>query len=151
MHDQDPEYLGYHPGAELVIAIVCPLGTPYSRVVDTLTNYLRQFNYKAKAIRLSEYFDDLLVQLGVNVESGGESPSDVAAHKIAAGNMIRDKTKKNDIMALVAAGAIADFRMEEHKRQGRKQRATRSIPLSNTAFIVTTVRRPEEVTTLRRI
>ena len=54
MLDQDPEYLGYYPGAELVFAIVCPLGTPYSRVVEALTNYLRQFNYKTKAIRLSE-------------------------------------------------------------------------------------------------
>ena len=60
MAQQDhPEYLGYHPGAELVFAIVCPLGTPYNRVVEAFSNYLSHFGYKTVQIQLSAYFDDL--------------------------------------------------------------------------------------------
>jgi deoxycytidylate deaminase len=149
MAQQDPEYLGYYPGAELVFAIVCPLGTPYKRVVEALGNHLRQFGYKTVKIQVSDYFDDLLVQLGSDLKADGDDPQAIARHKIAAGNNIRQLTHKNDIMARVAAGAIADRRNEENKALGRKSR--RSFPLTNTAYIISTVRRPEEATTLRRI
>jgi deoxycytidylate deaminase len=149
MGHQDPEYLGYYPGAELVFAIVCPLGTPYNRVVEALSNYLSQFGYTTKRVQLSDYFDDLLVQLGSDLSPEGSSPKAIASHKIAAGNKIRQLTDKNDIMALVAAGVIFDWRNEQNKVFGRKPK--RSVPLTNTAYIISTVRRPEEATTLRRI
>jgi hypothetical protein len=61
----EPEqYLGYSPAAELVFAIVCPLGTDHRKVVDTLTNYLKQFGYQANHIHLTDLFSDLVVQLG---------------------------------------------------------------------------------------
>jgi hypothetical protein len=63
-HDGSPQpYLGYFPDAELVFGIVCPLGTPYDRVVDTLSNYLAHFGYKANPIKLSTFFSDLLIKL----------------------------------------------------------------------------------------
>ena len=149
MAQQDPEYLGYHPGAELVFAIVCPLGTPYKRVIEALGNYLGHFGYKPEKIQVSDYFDDLLVQLGSDLKADGDDAEAIARHKIAAGDKIRQLTDKNDIMALVAAGAIADRRNEENKTLGRKSR--RSVPVTNMAYIISTVRRPEEATTLRRI
>jgi deoxycytidylate deaminase len=152
MTSQDPEYLGYYPGAELVFAIVCPLGTPYTRVVEALGNYLGHFGYKTKKIKVSDLFDDLLLQLGSDLKPESDDATAAAYHKIAAGNKIREITEKNDIMALGAAGAIADLRYEENKALlGRKPNKRRSLPLDDTAFIVSTVRRPEEVTTLRRI
>ncbi len=36
-------YLGYYPSAELVFALVCPIGTDYHVVARTLQNYLEQF------------------------------------------------------------------------------------------------------------
>lgn len=151
MAQQDPEYLGYYPGAELVFAIVCPLGTPYKRAVEALGNYLGHFGYKTVKIQVSDYFDDLLVQLGSDLKAEGDDAKATARHKIAAGNKIRQLTGKNDIMALVAAGAIADWRNEENKALGRKPNQRRSLPLNNTAYVISTVRRPEEVTALRRI
>jgi deoxycytidylate deaminase len=151
MAESAPEYLGYYPGAELVFAIVCPLGSPYNRVVEALQNYLVQFNYKVKRVQLSDYFDDLLVQLGSDLARRTDDPAATASHKIAAGNEIRRISKQNDIMALVAAGVIADWRREENKASGRKSNQRRSSPISNSAHIISTVRRPEEATTLRRI
>lgn len=151
MAPQDPEYLGYYPGAELVFAIVCPLGTPYNRVIEALGNYLRHFGYKTEKIQVSDYFDDLLSQLGSDLKPEGDDAIALALHKISAGNKIRQLAKKNDTMALVAAGAIADLRYEVNRTLGRKPNQQRSLPLSNTAYVISTVRRPEEVTTLRRI
>ena len=151
MAQQDPEYLGYHPGAELVFAIVCPLGTPYKRVAEALGNYLGQFGYRTETIKVSDYFDDLLQQLGSDLKAEGDDARAIAHHKIAAGNLIRQLAEKNDIMALVAAGVIADLRYETNRALGRKPNQRRSLPLNNTAYVISTVRRPEEVSTLRRI
>jgi hypothetical protein len=152
MAQQDPEYSGYHPGAELVFAIVCPLGTPYKRVTEALGNYLSQFGYKTEPIQVSDYFDDLLQRLGSDLlKPAGDDPKAIALHKIAAGNQIRQLAEKNDIMALVAAGVIANLRYEANRALGLKPTQRRSLPRNNTAYVISTVRRPEEVTTLRRI
>jgi deoxycytidylate deaminase len=148
MSSQDPSYLGYYPDGELVIALVCPLGTPYKRVLEALENYLNQFGYCAKHVKLSDYFGDLLVQLGSDPTPGTGNAAALARHKIAAGNRIRHLTKKNDIMALVAAGAIADA----HKGADCGESSPETCgPSLNTAHIISTLRRPEEATTLRRI
>ena len=151
MSQQDREYLGYHPGAELVFAIVCPLGTPYKRVTEALRNYLSQFGYKTETIKVSDYFDDLLRQLGSDLSAEASDARAIAQHKIAAGNQIRQLTQQNDIMALVAAGVIADLRYETNRALGRKPNQRRSLPRNNMAYVISTVRRPEEVITLRRI
>jgi deoxycytidylate deaminase len=151
MARKDPGYLGYHPGAELVFAIVCPLGTPYKRVVEALGNYLGQFVYRTETIQVSEDFDDLLQKLGSELSPPGDDPTTKAHHKIAAGNLIRQLTGMNDIMALVAAGRIADSRREANRARGRRPSQQRPLPTDNTAYVISTVRRPEEVTTLRRI
>jgi deoxycytidylate deaminase len=151
MAQQDPEYLGYYPDAELVFAIVCPLGTPYRRVVEALGNYLKHFGYKTEKIQVSDYFSDLLLQLGSDLKPEAADATAIAHYKIAAGNQIRDLSKKNDIMALVAAAAIADLRREVNRELGRRPNKRRSLPLNNTAYVISTVRRPEEVTALRRI
>ena len=148
---QQPDYLGYYPGAELVFAIVCPLGTPYNRVVEALGNYLSHFGYRTEKIQVSEYFNDLLLRLGSDLKPLGPDPMSLAQHKISAGNTIRQLAAKHDVMALVASASIADFRYQQNQALGRKAKDRRSLPLNNTAYVISTVRRPEEVTTLRRI
>ena len=130
---------------------MCPLGTPYNRVVEAFGNYLGHFGYKTEKIQVSDYFDDLLLKLGSDLKPEGDDAIAIAHHKISGGNKIRQLAKKNDIMALIAAGAIADVRYEMNRTLGRKANQRRSLPLSNTAYVISTIRRPEEVTTLRRI
>ncbi|MBI3684406.1 MAG: cytidine deaminase [Acidobacteria bacterium] len=131
-------YLGYYPEAELVLAIVCPLGTAYERCVETLENYLAQFGYQAHRVRLSDFFDDLLSQLGSTIRVDHSNPTQRAKSKILAGNTIREVTSCADVMALFAAGRIAGTRPKEQ-------------PLFKTCHIIATLKRPEEVDTLRRI
>jgi deoxycytidylate deaminase len=106
--------------------------------VDTLTNYLGQFGYQANHIHLTDLFSDLMVKLGAAWEPPAGSP-ELARYKIEAGNKIRELTGRDDFLALVAAGSIASKRGEKPE------------PLEKTAHIITTLKRPEEATTLRRI
>ncbi len=145
------EYLGYYPDAELVLAVVCPIGTPYKPVTDALSDYLRHFGYQTELIKVSDFFEELLAELGGCATPSGDLPKDIALRKIRAGNEIRRLSRQNDVMALVAAGVIADKRRTATQKVGRKQDQKRSLPRSRTAYIISTVRRPEEVTTLRRV
>lgn len=151
---QQPEepYLGYYPNAELVLGIVCPLGTAYRRVIETLENILSQFKYGVNVIQLSDLFEDLLTQLEIAVDEPGLDRIRQAKFKIQAGNTIRERTGRNNVLALVAAGMIADRRIEASG--GPEQRDTddwESEPLHRTVHVIATLKRPEEVETLRRI
>jgi deoxycytidylate deaminase len=144
-------YLGYYPDAELVIALVCPLGTAYKRVVETLENYLGQFKYRVNVIRLSELFEDLLAQLGSSLPDPGMDRIAEARYKIQAGNLIRQLTARNHILALVAAGLIADWRLEVLGEEIQDEGEWQTQPLHRTVHIIVSLKRPEEVDTLRRI
>lgn len=143
---QDADYLGYYPDAELVFAIVCPLGVQHARTAQTLANYLSQFGYSTTSIRLSEHFADLLTAFNIRLEPQGHDPYSKALYKIQAGNRIRESTGKNDILALVASAAIAKSRKERDERPAQRGSGSRG-----SACVVSSIRRPEEVTTLRRI
>src|SRR5215469_15689777 len=109
MNEVAPQsYLGYYPDSELVLGIVCPLGTNYRAVIETLVNYLGQFGYKTNTIRLSDEFPDLLAQLGSPAPDSGHGAAAEMRNKILAGNEIRKHTQ-NDVLALVAAGRIASL------------------------------------------
>lgn len=146
------EFLGYYPEAELVFALVCPLGAEHSAVAKTLENYLAHFGYKANQIRLSDLFEGLSTKLGRRWEPPNTS-AELAKYKIETGNSIRELTGRTDILALFAAGLIADRRAEEfgqdHTTEDYPDRVKR--PLQKTAHIISTLKRPEEVITLRRI
>jgi deoxycytidylate deaminase len=151
MRQQHPEYLGYYPEAELVFGIVCPLGTPYGRVVEAFTNYLRRFGYQTKQIQISDFFNDLLTKLDVNLVPESDDAASVSFHKIKAGNAIREAAGQDDVLALVAASAIADSRQPHASKEGTPTPQDCASPRPLTAHLVCTLRRPEEVATLRRI
>jgi len=50
-----PELQLQYPDAELVFALVYPVGTDYTGVQLTLENYIKRFNYKANTIHLSDF------------------------------------------------------------------------------------------------
>jgi len=104
-------------------------------------------------IHLSKLFDDLLVQLKSSPSPSGNNWFEEALNKIKAGNRIRELTGQEDIPALVAAGMIADQRLkgasEGNEEIEDDQWQTR--PLHRTVHIIVSLKRPEEVDTLRRI
>ena len=143
MNEVPPQsYLGYYPDSELVLGIVCPLGTNYRAVIETLINYLGQFGYKTNTIRLSDEFPDLLTQLGLPAPDSGHGAAAEMRNKILAGNEIRKHTQ-NDVLALVAAGRIASLRAEIEGGDPKPR------PLE--AHVIATLKHPKEVEALRRV
>jgi hypothetical protein len=45
-----------YPDAEVVVGIVCAVGTDYRPVVDSLTNLLRRARYSPQEFHISAYF-----------------------------------------------------------------------------------------------
>jgi deoxycytidylate deaminase len=143
----NPLYLGYYPEAELVVALVCPLGTNYERCTKSLEECFAQFRYRTHLFRLSDYFDDLLLRLGSEAKINRDSPTHLVKSKILAGNTIRELTEYPDIMALLCASHIAKTRI---RNSGTTEEPI-SEPVLSTCQIIATLKRPEEVETLRRI
>lgn len=136
------EYLGYYPEAELVLGIVCAIGTDYQPVLKSTSNYLKHFGYETTVLKLSDRFNVLLETLGESPQIGN-SEAERMHSKIQAGNRIRELTNKPEIMALVAAEEIASRRSFDSQDNPE--------PLSKTAHIIVSLKRPEEVNCLRRI
>lgn len=91
MSAPEQPYLGFYPDAELVLALVCPVGADHSRITDTIQNRLRQFGYETNSIRLSDWFPVLFESLGMAWVPPGE-PRELALYMMDAGNRIRKET-----------------------------------------------------------
>lgn len=138
-------YLGFYPDAELVLALVCPVGVDHSRITDTIRNRLRQFGYETNSIRLSDWFPALFESLGMAWAPPGE-PRELALYMMDAGNRIRKETGSVDLFAQLASGLIRDWRARAHGSDEAGK-----LPRPRTAHVISTLKRAEEVETLRRV
>ena len=139
----DEPYLGYYPDAELVFAIVCPLGTDHRKVVDTMINYLKQFGYVENRIHLTDLFPELLAKID-EVWSPPADNAEMARYKIAIGNKIRSEKRPRRL----------DFGVDGCEfnccTAFSNSGGIRGASLRKTAHIITTLKRPEEVRTLQK-
>jgi deoxycytidylate deaminase len=124
--------------AELVIGLVSPVGIRHEDITEALENQLAAFGYSVNHVRLSELFEDLYRLVGEPWNPPAAKAA-LANFKMDAGNLLRERTQRNDILALAAASMIG------------RLRAVRPGPLRKTAHVVTSLKRPEEVETLRQI
>ncbi len=144
---------GYFPDAELVFAIVCPLGANHQGAASTLANYLGQFGYQSNQIRLSEEFQNLCQRMQIPYDLP-VSKFEQAKYKMKIGNQIRELTGQLNIFGQIAAGRIAEKRQETIGNGDLEHESNRfkvADKLPHTAHIITTLKRPEEVDVLRRI
>lgn len=150
--DKEPNepFLGYYPAAELVFALVCPVGVEHGKVSNTLINYLRQFGYEAKILRISDLFPTLLPRLGEEW-APPSGPAALANYKMQAGDRVCEITQTRDMLARVAASVIADRRLERLGSKANNDPDGWKMPMPKTAHVISTLKRPSEVNTLRRI
>jgi deoxycytidylate deaminase len=124
---------------ELVIGLVGAVGTDLTAARDAVIAALAPYRYRHENIKISglmpavkggDYLRDL-------------SPEDkrIVAY-MDAGDEIRNQSERNDAMAALAVGQIADFREEHSDEQG-------AIP--NTAYILDSLKHPKEVESLRSV
>lgn len=151
MVEKNDPILGYFPAAELVFALVYPIGTLHIGLESTIKDYLGQFGYQTNIIRLSNYFRVLLQRLGQTWKPPKE-PAPLANYKIQAGNRIRRLTKSKDILAYEAAALIHGWRVKVGEAQNHDIANKYEEGMQpRTAHVILSLKRPEEVDTLRRI
>jgi deoxycytidylate deaminase len=125
-------------GPELAFALVYPVGTDADMVIRRLSASLREANYDPHPIHLIDRLP----------RAGDESDIfDEYMAKMDAGNALRKKTGRNDVFALQCAAAIHQARSDAFGEQ---------VPIDQRifprkAFIIRSLKRPEEVETLRAI
>lgn len=126
------------PNGELVFALTAAVGTDLSAFEDLLADHLAKFKYKTNRIRLSSFLQELdFSAAGITLRSDSE------AHRLRssmdAGNQARRLARRGDILALFAALSI-------HRTRTQKQQAS-----PRRAYILRSLKHPEEVQALRRI
>ena len=123
--------------AELVIGLVGAVGTELSKVIEVLSDRLATFRYQTKQIHISSDIIPLLVDLEKNPEELDEC--DRINSLMTAGNKARQTSNDNSVLALGASAKISEDRPEDPPFRKRY------------AYIVNSLKHPEEVTKLRDI
>lgn len=125
---------------ELVFGLVGAIGSDLKKVSDSLADALaREVAYTAMPIRLSHLLHE--VEGIGDLSTEGDKYSYYKKH-MASGTELRRKLKAADAMALLAITAI---------RERRDQMLASEPPIARRAFILHSLKREEEISTLRRL
>ena len=126
---------------ELVFGLVGPLGTDLAAAAQVLKDALGNVDYDSEVHRLSHLMRDLA---GKPFDELTEGPRDttIEAH-MSAGNHLRETLGRKDAMAMLGLLSIREAR--------QRKTADPTKPLERFAHILYSLKRPEEVKTLRRI
>lgn len=132
------------PEAELVFGLVYPVGTDYSGVCLTLNNYIKRFGYRPQEIRISEHIASVAARVELPGVKLASEPEAARIHSyMDAGNKIRELTKCPDFVTATAIAEIGRRRSRDSHGIGE--------PVHKTVHILNSLKRPEEVTMLRKI
>lgn len=125
-------------GSELVIGLVGAVGTNLNRVVKELRSCLEKYGYSTEKIQVSKLIEDL-------TDIPPHNPKSEFARANAymtAGDLAREKTEINAILALSVAFEILGGRKTE----------TNTVPTRpRQAYIINSLKHPDEVKALRQI
>ena len=122
---------GYH--SEFVIALTCAVGTDILPVREAIEEELQKYGYSCNTVKIS---NDLLAPLDANLPEKGYARSD---RLMSLGNEMRGSSGDNGILA---QGAIHQITVHRGKADEPRQ---------STAYIVDSLKNPEEVKVLRKV
>ena len=134
---------------ELVIGLVGPIGCDITIAEKAIAAALKQVDYKAIHISLSEGIADLLEE-----KKEARPALSSLAEKIASGNEVRRLYSKNGILAAYAITKVREQRAEIASEAGiiPPENATlEEVRLDSVAYIVRQFKRPEEIQLMRKI
>jgi deoxycytidylate deaminase len=119
--------------SELVIGVVCAVGTDYRPVAKSIECILARYSYSTQIIKVSGLIEKLTDQ---TLDDSSEISR--ISTRMDAGNHACQETGQHDIWALAAIAEISRRRPELE-------------PLPRTAHIILSLKRPAEVATLRKV
>lgn len=123
--------------SELVIGLVYAVGTNYRPVQECIDRLLRGHGYSPEFIRISDL-------IGTLTDRTLDDSSEIAriSSRMDAGNAACRESGRRDIWALAAIAEI-------NKLRGKDLSQQKSLP--RTAHVILSLKRPEEVSTLRKV
>jgi deoxycytidylate deaminase len=126
--------------SELVFGFVSPVGTDLAPIISELKRQLRTYKYEANDVHLS----DFLTRYRYKLENKPEYRR--IETRMDAARDACEKMKRCDLMALAAVNAIARKRAVDGSTNPPSTK-----PLGRVAHLLTSLKRPDEVSTLRKI
>lgn len=121
--------------SELVVGLVGAVGTELGKIVELLKARLSTFGYSCSEIRISSEIIPLLVKDGIDDTDEYTRINSL----MTAGNEARRQSKDNSVLSLGAAAKIGEGRSTEEPIRRKF------------AYIVNSLKHPEEVARLREI
>lgn len=121
------------PGTELVIGVVCAVGADYNPIRVSIEKILQLYGYQSFAIKISDLIGRFTTETLPDAPEGLRINS-----RMNAGNAACREKRRKDLWALAAIAAI-NTRRAQHSS------------LERTAHVLLSLKRPEEVTTLRKV
>lgn len=138
---------------ELVIGLVCSVGTETGLVIDLLRERLGRAGYRVEVVKVSS---DVIPQL-VGIADPGTDQYKRYSDLMKAGNDCRALDPSDDsILAHGIATCISVLRRQHMPQdndtaESAEKNQTREMPRPRTAYIIDSLKRPEEVAKLRVI
>ena len=131
---------GTYTNTEIIIGLVGAVGTPHKYVVDVLTGRLTNFKYETNEIRVSH---DVIRELYKDIPDEFPSEDERITEYIEKGNQARKDSGDNSILAIGISSEIY--------RKRQRDEHDRVKPTCRTAYIINSLKHPDEVTALRNI
>ncbi|MDR9438496.1 MAG: anti-phage dCTP deaminase, partial [Halomonas sp.] len=132
---------------ELVFGIVSPVGSNKEDLCEALKEELGEYGYISHRIRLSE-----LISLVPGFEDAGVGAPDEGERikrLMIAGSSIRSSSGLNDALAMLGISEVLRIRAELNQQEECENPETRGR--TKTAYILDSLKHPDEVSTLRAI
>lgn len=131
---------------ELIVALVAAVGTDVGLVGDVISAQLATYDYTSSIHRLSDY---LAEYLGLDFRS---KPFDESLWEaMSAGDKLREEWQRGDALALHAVSDIVAERSQRADEAGLADVEGSTPNLPRHAFILRSLKTPEELETLRAI
>jgi cytidine deaminase len=127
---------------ELFFALVGAVGTDLKAIVRALGEELRAVGYVPLEIRLSDLIADCYAHRALKAKKGGPEDDRIDSF-MDAGDQLRSVANRGDAVALLALMKIQALRSAKGGAERR--------PIDNYAFILNSLKHPDEVRTLRKL
>lgn len=136
-------------GPELVIALVRPIGVPREALLEPIEAALNRLGYRPVVVRLSSLLEpSRSPNMSATQSFLGEDTR--VETLIEAARAFCDRHKQADALAKLAIQEIRRIREVENEHMTGIE-DTASSPLKRVAFVIDSLKRPAEVTTLRQV
>lgn len=148
-NEKEPEYI---ENPELVIGLVGPVGLQWDQLSKILEEEFRNVNYAVAPIQISRLIEEIFGN------TADENEYKRISRLMDQGDYLRETLKHSNAVGLLAVAAIQ--RAREHLHMTEKdqklpntvpQHEFANVPLSRYAFVLRSLKTPEEVELLRMV